>query len=266
MGLSLRPSTFVEGGGLIDDVDVKVTAAKFLMFDYQGKADVEVPALGLTIVDPDGKEHDQFFSAGDAKFFMPGDGDTPAREGDELVATGDKAALNTNTNLAKFLESLVNAGWPEDKLDDFKASSLVGLEFHIKREAAKRTGLIRTGKNAGRESTVFTCSKIIRYPWEKAKAGVAAKAPAATVAASKPNGKAAPAPANDEVAAIAQEQVMAILLENDGSLAKNKLATAVFGAMKGDANQKAVSQLLMKDDFLKSIEGVSIEGGVVSLG
>lgn len=255
--LSLRPSTFVEGGGLLDDVDVTVKQSVFAFYDYNGTVSPPSPSLGLTLVDPDGKEHDQFFSAGDAKYFSPSaDDKNPSDIGKYLVAVGDKTAVNNNTNLAKFIASLVNAGFPEDKLESGDISILEGLEFHLKREAVKRTGLVRTGKNAGREQTVITVAKIIRLPWEKG----ASTSKAASSA--KPTNGAAPA---DDISTKAGEVLLEVLMENDGKLPKAKVSTAAFGKLKGDPNQKAISQLLFKDDFIKSVDGVKLEGGVVSM-
>lgn len=269
--MSLRPSTFTEGG-LLDDVDVRVTAASFLLYDYGGKSTRGVsPALGLTITHQEGdetKENDQYFSAGDAAYFYPSKDNASKSSdnmGDYLIPIGDKQGLNGNTNLAKFLTSLVNAGYPEDKLDNFKASDLVGLEFHLKREAVKRTGLIRTGPNANREQTVITVSKIIKLPWETGTAKPAATTKAATNG--KANGAAAaPAAGDGALVEKCNETLMMVLMEaGGGPLPKTKAATLAFNALKGDPMQKIVSQSLYKDDILHQLPGIAFDGAAVRL-
>jgi hypothetical protein len=285
MGMNLRPSTYTEGGGLPDDLDVTVKESAFVMYDFNGSVIPAVCCLGMTLTfaDADGKEAEQqdYLSLGTHGNWKPSDDGKQANPdgsaGDYAIQPENKN-LNRNCKLAKFLESLVNSGYPEDKLDNFSASSLVGLGFHLKREAVKYTGLVRTGKNAGREQTALTANKIHKMPWEKAaavsplakKAGLGGKpAPSSnatsafTSAPSKVNGKGEASP---EQTAKAQEQVQVCLMEAGGTMAKGKLASAVFAALKGDPDQKVISQLVFKDTFLNAIDGVTFDGATLTMG
>ena len=42
MGVSLKPSNYEEGGALLDNADVEVTDARFILGDYDGKSAVNV--------------------------------------------------------------------------------------------------------------------------------------------------------------------------------------------------------------------------------
>lgn len=262
--LSLRPSTFV-AGGLIDDVDAKITEAKFMMYDYNGSADVSVPALGLELELTDGTKHESYYSAGDAKFWAPsGDGKT-------LVATGDKSALTNQSKLGIFIAELVAAGFPEDKLSSGDISVLVGLTAHWQRKAdPKRTGLVRTGKNADREQSTLIVVKILGLPGEAVKASptkAAAGQPTTATAASSSTGTSA------DVDGPATEILLEVLPANGGSIAKNRLSQAVFKAIsKGhphEASKSAITSRVFNDEFLKAgaASGLwAFDGTTISLG
>lgn len=274
MGVSLKPSTFVEGGGLVDDVDATITDAKWLTWDYNGQSNVVVPALAVALTLQDGTVQEQYYSCGKLEHFKPSKDDrTPAPDndcmGDYLVPVTDKTGIASSSNAGKFFASLVNAGYPEDKLDGPISKVLNGLTAHFKREVVKRTGLVRTGKNADRDQTVLVVSKVIKLPWETASRQAAvtprpAAATAASPAAAKPNG-AAGVGVSVEVRAKAEETLMGVLIEAGAPVPKAKLATLVFNALKGDPDQKAVSQLAFKDDFLQSVAGIRYDGAKVEM-
>ena len=70
MSVSLRPSSYTSGG-LIDDCDVTFKELRFALWDYDGKADADVPALRVTMETEDGESTIQYFSAGRTDHFMP---------------------------------------------------------------------------------------------------------------------------------------------------------------------------------------------------
>jgi hypothetical protein len=115
--VSMRPSTFTQGG-LIDDVDVEITRARFSLYDYEGKSDEPALVLGLTVKEADGNEHFQAYSAGDKAYFVPNeDPKDEDNNGKYLVKVGDRDALNGGTNAALLINSMINAGVPEDLFD-----------------------------------------------------------------------------------------------------------------------------------------------------
>src|SRR5258708_928208 len=141
---------------LIDDIDVEIADAAFVSWDYNGNIDHEVLALGIQYTDDNGKQYDQYYSAGELTFFVPSD------DGGMAVPVADKQMLSDSTNAAKFLLSLLECGFPEEILAAGNVKALVGMKLHVKQQAQPvRQGLIRGGKNADRPPHVLLCSAII---------------------------------------------------------------------------------------------------------
>lgn len=249
--LSLRPSEFV-AGGLIDDINATITDAKFTMYDYNGKADVSVPALGIELELEDGVKHESYYSAGDAKYWAP------SADGKNLIPTGDKTSLTNGCKLGIFLTELVMAGFPEDKLAAGDISCLTGLVAHFQRKADKeRKGLIKK-EGDSKEASTLCVTKIITMPGEKvAKAAKPAVGqPAAAKTAAAPATKAAAAAAtavdiDDDIVPV----VMEIVTANGNSVTKNKLPQLAFKAIGKDhplfAQRTAITQRVASDEFLK---------------
>lgn len=232
-GLSLKPSEAVHGG-LLDDFDGVIKEAEFTTFDYQG-SQPDIPALRLGFETDEGEEGEQFFSAGSMKEC------TPSADGEMLVPTGSKVAINDNSNLFVFLKSLVDAGFPEDSIED-KISAIVGLNAHFIRVAQpKRRGLAASSEDGGRERTVLTVSKIISLPGEKAKGK--AKGRAATTATE----------GDDGITEVATNLVMqAIVNEDGGPVTKQQLAKLAFKTIKDAKVKSAVVKMVHDNDFLGS--------------
>lgn len=252
MAISMRPSTFTEGGGLLDDVDVIVKEAAFCKFDYNGQVNPAIPALYLSVTDRNGADHDQYFAAGNwSDFTASEDGKKESDQGPYLVKNpkGQKEGVNASSNFGLFIASLVNCGFPEDKLDSADARVFIGLDCHLTRRTVKRGGLVRTGKNAERGYTVLEVTKIHKLPWEAGGAK-----PAAVKASSTPkaNGSAQPAAPSDDLAAKAQETVIGILAEQGGSVPKAKIAALAHKALGGDPDRAAIVNMVFKDAFLTS--------------
>lgn len=282
-------------GGLIDDIDVTFADCQFCEYDYNGTQAATL-ALAVQMVDAEGKEYDQFYSAGDLKYFVPSD------DGAYPVPVGDKVMLNDSTNVSKFFVSLLQAGLPEEILASGDVHKLIGLKCHVNRVAQpKRSGLLRGGDDT-KEKTVLLVTAIHELPGEAGKtAGKTAAKPAAGKAAAagnaapkpgtpvgkKPNGAAAtttaaPAQAaltgsDDETAEAAAGIITEILAEADGnSLAKKDMISKAFASMNekvkaGDMDSKAktkVTQLVAKDSFLATLVEagtITYDGATVSL-
>lgn len=261
-GVSLRPSDMVDGG-LMDDVDVEFLDSRFTLWDYDGKApQVLAIAVEMKPLDED-KSFLQYYSAGDPKYFVP------SEDGKRAIPVGDKAGLNTNTNAAKFLESLVTAGFPEDQIGD-DITVMTGTQAHVRRVAQKeRAGLVRNARpgNENRPSTVLLVESVLRLPWEAAAApvkaaggkanGKAAPAPAPRAAAPAPRA-AAPAPAPVAEAADAgepseAENKLTIFIVDSiatGPVSKAKLTNLVFKQFQADPDRNAIVKLCGNQDFL----------------
>jgi hypothetical protein len=239
-GVSFRPSDQVEGGGLLDDAVVTWTSARFVMWDYNGKAPMS-PALKVEMKTEDGVDHIQYWSAGNSKDW------SPSSDGKRLLKTGDAKGINSNSNLGLLINSVVNAGYDESKMSD-DISQFDGMKCHMIQVAApKRSGLSQQPRADGKvyEPTILIVDQIELMPGEKA----AAK-PAAGKAATGGGGG-----GDDAVRDKATEVIMGILMES-GPTARKSLPQLVFKAMADDDPLRGdVSKLAFNEEFLKS-EGV----------
>lgn len=270
--VSLNPDSFQEGG-LIQDVNVVIKEAQFCLWDYDGKQAESSLMLGTVLTDEEGKDHTQYFSAGDKQYFAPDD------TGNHLVPIGDKTALNRNTNCAIFLASLVQAGFPVDKLET-GVHSLVGTVVHIIRvPAPKRSGLIRTGPNAQKEQTILEVDKIVSMPGVGGGAG--GKKTGLGASSSRPPGRVNGgmtsnvatgnvatgnvAAGDPEVDALANETLIGILAEAGGQVQKKALPVAANKALAGNPMRGKVVARIFDDAFLSSAEGITYDGATITL-
>jgi hypothetical protein len=119
--LSLRPSDFILGGGVPSERNLTVKTAEFCYWNYNGQADATT-ALKVVFLDDDGAEYIQYYSAGSPDRFKP------SSDGKSLEPVGDASKVSKNSNFFLFIESLVEAGFPENKLSD-DISVLIGLRI-----------------------------------------------------------------------------------------------------------------------------------------
>lgn len=272
MGISLKPSEASTGGAVIDDVDVLIASCRFRLWDYNGK--IPAPILGLAVgyVDDEGNAAEQVYSAGETKHFVPNE------DGTEAVQVGTIPTLNDNTNAMAFLVSLVNAGFPEDKIGD-KVNVFEGTRVHVKQAPQpKRPGL----KNAPEGTkTVLLVSKIHYLPWDAPKEAVAAAKGAPKQAKpAAPAGKAAVTAHAPAAAAAAQaavggngealeakgiEIMLGILAAKGGTITKAQIAQEAFKALQADPDRAKLVQMVYKDDFLKAGPW-TFDGTTVSMG
>jgi hypothetical protein len=263
MGVSLKPCDAVEGGGLLDNEDVKVTESRFAMFDYGGKAQ-PVPAIMWKLDRMDGSAQViQYWSIGKSTDWMPSD------DGKELLPIGKVTELVSSSNGMLLLSSLVNAGLSESKLGE-DISIFDGMECHVNRVAAPtRKGMVNQKENA----TVLIVSKIHKLPWEKStKSGSKTTKPKSGSKTAKP-GKDTTEDKEVDIEALATEFVLGILSDGDKMLStypdgipKAKLAPEAFAAFpQKDPNRSAIVQILFKDEFLKTGPW-KYEGGKISIG
>ena len=262
MGLSLRPSSFTAGGGLIDDVDVEVTKARFVQYDFEGKSE-NGPSLCLMLVlaDTEKNEHIQYFSAGNLAYFVPSeDPKNPDLNGITIVKVGEKESLNGGTNTAIMLNSLVQAGFPEDKLDAGDVRVLEGLVGHVNRvPQPKRSNIAK--KEGQRDPMVLVFTKIISLPGEsKPKTG----AQTAKGSAAKP--AAVVAPAGDElVEELTMELIGLFGAREVTSMKKVEISQGLFKTIdKTNPNKNKLISMGSKDDVLKTLEGFSYNGSILT--
>lgn len=245
----LRPSTFVEGGGLLGDVDVTFQSTRFCMWDYNGKQPTEVPAIHpVFLVEDTGEVHE-------SEYLSCGQGWVASEDGKRLIATGSSSGLNANSNGGLFIASIVNAGFPEDKIGD-DISVFDGMKAHVIRQVTKREGLQKAPRADGRsfEPTVLVVSKIHKLPWEGQATG--AQGGASTGSQGSGGGS-------------LEEYVQGVILEVLGKegkgIPKAQLVTKVFQEVKNHPKRNDIVQMVHRDSFLGSGPW-KLEGGVVSMG
>jgi hypothetical protein len=226
---SFKPSTFIEGGGLMDNVVVTWKECRAVMWDYNGRIQTPNPALKVALVAEDGQETDQYWSAGSDKEWAPTD------DGLKLKSKGSNPGIIKSSNMGLLMKSLLDSGFPEDKMDD-KVTTFEGLVAHMVRvPAPERRGLTKSPRADGKtyDATILVVDEIVKLPWEK-KEVVAEK-----------KGE------DDDLKMKARDLVMELLAENPKGLTKKALAAAAFKRLpKDDPNRTAVFQLLYKDEFL----------------
>jgi len=235
------PSEMGEGGGLLDDVDVTFKECRVCSWDYNGKVPTAVPAIKVAMQLADGGDAaEQYWSAGSSKDWMP------SEDGKKLVAIGKATALVRSSNAGILMESIINSGFPEDKISD-DISALEGMEVHMMRvPAPKRGGLVKTERSDGKdfEATVLTVSKINKLPWEKKSAKGGAKGKGA--------GK-ADTVADGDVQSSAEAALMSVLAQHPDGVTKQQIPGLVFKEVDAkDLNRNEVVKLVFTDDFLKA--------------
>ena len=252
--VSFKPSTFVAGGALISDIDVTWAEVRFAEFDYNGKIPVPIPTIMAKLVDDDGVETIQYWSVGSS------DDWSPSEDGKKLIAASGATVIKDSCNGAILMNSIVNAGFPEDKMNDNDiTATFQGMKTHVIRQAAPKRNIVKEPRADGRvyEDTVLVVSKIIALPWEKK--GVAAKG------AAKPQSAGATSGDGDELSTKAVGLVMEILATEGKPVPKQQLVTKVFQAVKSDPDRNKLVQLVHSDQFLGNGPW-GYEGGVVSAG
>jgi hypothetical protein len=253
--VSLRPSDAVEGGSLLDEADVFVKESKFVAYDFNGRSDKDRACLLWLLEDADGKEHPQYWSFGDIDRFAP------SEDGDTLVAVGSAKQLTNSTNGVFMLTSVINAGFPEDRVTG-SAGVFAGLYCHMRRvPQPKREGL--APQAGARELTVLVVDKIHNLPWEESKRGEVSSAPASASAPAAPNGGSAPA--SDEAKIRATEWVMELL--SKGPTEKPTVSTKAFAAFMKDDDRNNVVRYASGPaiDDLVAAGVAKVDGETVSL-
>jgi hypothetical protein len=233
--VSLMPDTFVEGGGLWDNRDVRFLSAKYVSeWNYGGKSTVKAPAFVASLQFLDDEEVvEQAWTCGSVKEYQAsGDGVNASASGNFLVG----GALKKSSNMGIFAYSVIDA-LPEEgkreameKLLGGNADAFVGMEAHIVRKKVERVGMEKTVRTDGKvyDQTVPVIDSILKFPWDK-KLPPGAKAPAGKAAAEKP--ATAAAPSTEELTEKAVFQVSLVVGSNRDGILRNELSQKIFANM-----------------------------------
>ncbi len=143
---SLNPGDMLQGG-LPTDFRGVVTGAKYHKFDYNGTAETPVLAVELTIHPHEDSEMAedivQSWSAGDLRSWVPGDEDgDAAEEGPYAVGIGKRPQMNSNTNFAHLMQTILESGAAKKKFTEKNLTNnidcLIGLDAHWDRVPQKK--------------------------------------------------------------------------------------------------------------------------------
>ncbi len=247
-GASMKPSDAVEGGGLFQGI-VTWRSPKFEMCDYVRKdGSVANTALAFhpDLEDEDGIIHNQ-------DFWTVGEGWTPSKDGTKLIPPRKGASLSKTCNFILLMNSLVEAKFPEDKMED-DASIYEGMKCDMVRQVApERKGLVKKEKRY--DDSVLVVDSIITLPWEAEEKG-------------KGSGK-GKGTESDALTEKATEVVMEILGDHPKGIQKMKLAGEVFKRLKtqkmAQTEINAIVQIVGgKDESFLSSGPWTYEKGTVS--
>lgn len=265
-GLSLRPDTFSKGG-MPSLIKGRITEAKFLSFDFNGKSDPK-PCLMLGIEDVHDPEltYEQHYTAGNPANFEP------SEDGNFLCPTHEDVALSNRSNLGALLNAFVAAGFPEDKLEGGDAREFKDMVVLFTKRLPEGREAQGDNPDAGK---LYLPETIIAMPGEsmpdsgdgkKAKAaGGKKKAKAAPSKKAEDNGD-----SGDDPEAVAQAAVLEILGAAEGTLPKKELFAPItkHEAIKGLAKdvKASVLKLAVSDEWLGHADRPwTYEDGVLSL-
>lgn len=269
--MGARPSSFKRGGGFLNNVDGVISDYQFTD-EFNGKPFVPgrdpktkkerfhslYCVLSVRLEGADKDETTTLFVGGAEDFVVSEDGHTltPAEEGRELGAS---------TSFAKFITSLVQAGFPETLLpeDDINYEAIVGTRVRFvqrkNEEDTKKLGKrkdAKTGKEYDRVDLVI--DQVYDLPGAtSAPAATKGKAPAKAAPKTAAKGKPAPAPAAEEVdiEQLTKDTLVSILADAGGSIAKSKISMKVLTKLMQDPNREDVRKLVFTDDFLALEDG-----------
>lgn len=250
---------FVTSSGLLDDADVTILSARFGHFTYPG-GDTTTTALIVSVEDQDGKKHEQTYSVGDPEKF------TPSEDGSQVFLQGSATKINSASNFATFITSLVNAGVDRNLFSTGNITVLDGMKLHVLAQPQKdRSG--KEVKNAkGYTRTILLASKLLALPG--AAPAKAASKPAAGAPKAAAGKKAAATTAAPEVSETVADKVVLYVAkaaagEKDGSIARMKVATPVFRLTNAaaDPDRLEIAKLSPNKEVLKANSGRPVFDG-----
>jgi hypothetical protein len=246
---SFRLENFA-GGGALPEGKYKCKECRFVLWDYDGKAP-QTTALRIVAVSNDAaaQEFTQHWSVGDPQKVLP------TQDGKGIAVLSGKNTIGKGSNFFIFFESLINAGLPEDALEnDF--SVLDGMEVQIAQvPAPKRSGLPKSKLDDGpgaapeRDRMIPVISVIDKcLPWIKGTGATAAAKPAkagknTAAAVAAPVAQAAKATGNGAEGGLTPYLLEAI--GNEKSIPKTQLRVRTFKAMNAAGVSTAERDSLM---------------------
>lgn len=250
---SLLPGD-ADQSGFLDGVTATIVSARATTFDYNGKLAEPVPAIAVTFLPANGKESVQHYTVG-----KPADR-APSDDGARFKVFGSKKALPKDSNGLAFIISLINAGFPQDKVGD-DLTVFDNTVVLLKSQAVPKT------EGQEKDRTIVLAEKIVTLPWENKAPKAAATTKAAGKTAAAPAAAAtATSPMADEAAKdAASNAVVAILADtkNQAGVKKAQVGSLAFRTLSQDPNRNNAVKLLsqLASEFLPTIVGTPVIAG-----
>ena len=266
----MRPSQAKRGGGgFLNGVDVMFTGYQFeLAADQEIKKGKNagktwspisfVPSFRVDGADADVSQRLLLCNADTVDATVSDDGLT--------VTFGPDALIFADNETMIFLQSLIDAGFPESNFNDdptvLNVEPAVGCRLKLVQTVnAEKTK--QQGKQKGKDGKEYD-RKDLKVAEVLSLPQVAAKTNGKTKAVVK-GGKAAKGP---DVSELAAETLAGILEANDGSIALAKLRMKVFAAFGAKHPQRdqrdAVIAYLTNPDNLEGVDGVEFDGTTIA--
>lgn len=170
--ISFDPTMFTQGG-MIDNVVVRFTNCRAVIYSYGGKSTTSAPCFStdLQILNQQtGQPQDgtapqqQVWSVGKVEDF------TVNAEGTGFVPLTGKRGANENSKFALLVKSLVASAFPVDLLRSGNVKAMEGMVAFVQREAVKYDGLKKAAGGGqgtgggGDEQTVLLVREIKQLP------------------------------------------------------------------------------------------------------
>lgn len=277
--MGARPSSFKKGGGFLNNVDGEFTDYSFLT-EFPGqegkakKSDFNPLYFHFT-AQVDGNEEPQSTTilAGSSDDFEISD------DGKTLTPVDPKIALRQGTPFDKLISSLVAKGFPETNLPDddepINYESILGWRVRFVQERDEK-GMEKAardyrksggkfnekGQKKGKDGKYYDLTNVViaevyGESGNEAPAPKAAAVKGKTAAAAKPvAGKAKKDDAAGALNTLAKETLVAILDDNEGSIAKSKLPAKIAQKLGVKHPQREeVRKLIYSDEFLTTEDG-----------
>lgn len=255
----LNPETF--SAGLIDDIDLIISAATVEEYDWNGKATFgNGCCIKLTLADDDGESGDHYYSIGQSEHWIPTD------DGKGFQPVTGKKGISKNAAGAKLVNAMIEKGFPKNKLGN-DVSVFVGYKWHWKQVA-------KTGPDAkdaeGRDKTVLLPVKLVSAPGEGKKGagkgkgqtapGTGTAAPPASASTADAAGSNSNRSGNEEVGDRTKALIMRALTEAKSPLDLNALSARVFKLTTTDKaidkdQRRTISNLTQDAEWLEENSG-----------
>lgn len=217
----------------------------------------------LLNLDEDAVNPEQLWSIGNVTAWSASD------DGLEAIPTKDGGTLKNSCNYFRFLKSLVDHGFPEDRMED--ASSFNGLRCHLAEASYTNSD--------GKTTKTLVCTKILPngLPWEASKRKGATKKASKTVETTAPAPASSPAHSTTEIPGdlkvLITMAVTAAVTAAGGTLERKKITQAIMKVVQAPANKdvypassrSAIIAAATHDDVLNSLDGISYDGAILSL-